>query len=181
MTTKHCFFYCTCFFNLCFFPESIYKNKSKGCSVITSTSYARVPQRRQRVWKVPLSPVQDSGGAGARGCCSSEPTSTAHSRHPACPAQHLPSTLHLQKLQWERPKNPTTRSRATIHVNPCDGWAGKGFVRGVPHWWQCCSPRFVKGWLLQKQDFSNLFLLCLHLLNKRYWATPFLMLGDIQM
>lgn len=31
------FFYCTCFFNPWFFPESIYINKSKGCSVITST------------------------------------------------------------------------------------------------------------------------------------------------
>lgn len=75
-------------------------------------------------------------------------------------------------------KIPAMHCGAAIS-NPCDGRAGKGLVKGVPQC-QCRSPGFRKGRLPQKQDFSNLLLLCLYLLIERYRATPYLIRGDIQ-
>lgn len=66
----------------------------------------RFPRGTKGVKGAPAS-MQESDGAGVHWCYSSAPTSTAHSRHPACPEHTLPSTLHLQKLQWERPKSPS--------------------------------------------------------------------------
>lgn len=136
----------------------------------------RFPRGDKGCQGAPVS-MQESDGAGAHGCCSFAPSSTAHSRHPACPEHCLPSTLLLQKLQWERPKSPSHAAEQPSTLTPVMAEQQR-ICKGCSH--TGGSPRFVKGWLLQKHDFSNLFLLCLRLLNKRYWATPYLMLGDIQ-
>lgn len=103
------------FFSLCllfkslFFPEGVYIHKPKGCSVIRRARLCTgSPEETEGVKGVPCR-------RGVLQFCTHQ-----HSRHPACPAQPLPSTLHLQKLQWQRPKSPITCSRAAILINPWD-------------------------------------------------------------
>lgn len=143
--------------------------------------YCTDAPEEQRVRKVPPLPL------AGRWCCW-RPMRAAALCLPAQPEAGTRAPLHStcqgpgtsRCCSGRDQKIPTTHSREAIRSNPCGGWAGKGFVKVVPHC-QCCSPRFVKGWLLQKQDFSKLLLLFLYLLSKRYWATPYLMLGDVQM
>lgn len=125
-------FYCICFLNLCYFQKVFTYINRKGAQLIMRARFCTgSPEETKGVKGAPAS-MQESEGAGTQECCSPAPTHTAPSRHPDCPEHHPPSPLHLQQLQWERPKSPTTCSRAAIHSNPCDGWAGKGLVRGGP-------------------------------------------------
>ena len=78
-----------------------------------------MPQKRQRVQKVPpLPPCRRVVWVDTHGRCSSAPTGTAWDRYPGAPAQHLPRTMHLQTLQWERPKSPHHAQRSSHPLQP---------------------------------------------------------------